>query len=260
MELFGFHLWRNTPVVPPPPVNWVNYHDGRPNPARGVLELYRGPNLTERVNDYMDAMHDSRCSEIREEVLEGAPVASSDCRPVSMVIPQYYPWWWTRWKNNWKRALLYCCCRGDDVNSWNYEVAMKQHIRHEMLTTLPQVGSLTVREQVVADVERLNQYQVHHVPRLVVEVVVALRCKLGMGAQDRSVPGNVSVVRAEAAKMLRDWNVRHKDAAAHLLEIERCFFEDDTHSRVTTWRARIAKDSRFFRWVIGENAPVGFDF
>lgn len=128
------------------------------------------------------------------------------------------------------------------------------------MTTLHPEEGRTVAAQVVADVNRLNAKEVHHIPRLVVEVVVALRCKLGMGAQDRKVPGNVSVVRAEAAKMMRDWNVRSKDAAAHLVEIERCFFEDDTHSRVTTWRARIAKESRFFKWVIGENSPVGFDY
>jgi len=84
--------------------------------------------------------------------------------------------------------------------------------------------------------------------------------KLGMGAMDRSVAGNVAVVRAEAAKMLREWNVRHKDAAAHLLVIERCFFEDDSHYRITTWRARARRRSRFVRAFISGSDPPGFDY
>lgn len=260
MDFAEFRRWRNTPVVPPRTDRWVLFHDGRPDPSRGVLDVYRGTNLSGRINDYMDAMRDSPDCVSSEEVPISAPAASPGRSPVAMAIPQFEQSRWSRWIDNWKRALLLCCCRGDEVDSWNYEVAMKRNVRHEMMTTLHPEGTRTVREQVVADVERLNEKEVHHVPRLVVEVVVALRCKLGMGAQDRSVPGNVSVVRAEAAKMLRDWNVRHKDAAAHLVEIERCFFEDDTHTRVTTWRARIAKESRFFKWVIGENSPVGFDY
>jgi len=261
MDFAELRRWRNTPVAPPRADNWTLYHDGRPDATRGVLDVYRGASLSERMNDYMDAMREPpiECAD-DEEVPPSAPAASLGRSPVAMAIPQFESSMWSRWVDNWKRALLLCCCRGDDVDSWNYEVAMKRNVRHEMMTTLHPVEGRSVREQVVADVEQLNAVEVHHIPRLVVEVVVALRCKLGMGAQDRSVPGNVSVVRAEAAKMLRDWNVRHKDAAAHLIEIERCFFEDDTHSRVSTWRARLAKESRFFKWVVGENGPVGFDY
>lgn len=249
---------RNTPVVPRND-RWVLYHEGRPNANRGTMVPYGGANLTERLHDFMEAVHDH--TNDREVVpAGGAPRPSHALSPVAMDIPQYRPSRWSEWVDNVKRALLLCCCRGDDADSWDYEIAMKRNTRREMMTTLHPENGRTVAAQVVADVNRLNAEEVHHIPRLVVEVVVALRCKLGMGAQDRRVPGNVSVVRAEAAKMMRDWNVRSKDAAAHLVEIERCFFEDDTHSRVTTWRARIAKESRFFKWVIGENSPVGFDY
>ncbi len=105
-----------------------------------------------------------------------------------------------------------------------------------------------------------NDRTVKHVPKLVAQVVVALRMKLGMGAMDRSVAGNVSVVRAEAAKMLREWNVRTKDAAAHLLEIERCFFEDDTHYKLSTWRARACSKSRLVKWFLGETPITRFDY
>jgi len=118
----------------------------------------------------------------------------------------------------------------------------------------------TVVETVVAQVNAATTTEVKHVPRLVANVTVALRAKLGLGAMDRSVPGNVALVRAEAAKALREWNVRTMDAAAHLHEVERCFFEDDTHYRVSTWRARAAGRSRFMRWFLGVNKPVRFDF
>lgn len=256
---YGRHR-RNTPVATPAPavdeLAMVPY-------TREAVVPHQGPNLADRINDYMDAMRD-----LREEVPQGAPAAQEATEnpadavddPVAMEIPHFKDSWWKQVKRAVSRFSLLCCCQGDTVASWDYERAMKRNVRHEMMTTLHPVGERSVREQVVADVERLNAQRVHHIPRLVVEVVVALRCKLGMGSADRSVPGNVSVVRAEAAKMLRDWNVRAKDAAAHLVEIERCFFEDDSHYKVSTWRARGVKNSRFFRWFIGASEPVGFDY
>jgi hypothetical protein len=218
--------------------------------------------LAERLNDYMDAMHD-----VREEVPEGAPaprgVENPELRrdePQAFDIPHFEESWVSRVGRNVKRAILKCFCQDELVAHWDRQVAMSAAINTEMLRTVHPEDGRSIEEQVVADVERLNVHTVKHVPRLVVEVVVALRCKLGMGAQDRSVPGNVSVVRAEAARMLRDWNVRRKDAAAHLVEIERCFFEDDSHYRVSTWRARGVRNSRFFRWFVGKNEPVGFDY
>ncbi len=94
------------------------------------------------------------------------------------------------------------------------------------------------------------------VPKLVAEAVVALRMKLGRGVMIRDGPtgaANLAVVRAEAARLLREWNVRNTDAAAHLYNIERAFFEDDTHYRVPDWRASAVKQSRFLRWFMSGN-------
>jgi len=254
------HPPRNTRVVSDTALAW--YRPVGPDGSSREVTRYTGPTLRERVHDYMDAMRD-----LHEEVPPGAPPDGSGeipadryDEPVAMDIPHFEEPWYQRVGRNVKRAMLKCFCLGELAECWDREVAMSAAIRQEMMTTFVPDEGRTVQEQVVADVERLNAHKVKHIPRLVVEVVVALRCKLGMGAQDRSIPGNVSVVRAEAAKMLRDWNVRAKDAAAHLVEIERCFFEDDSHYRVTTWRARGVRNSRFFRWFIGKNEPVGFDY
>lgn len=139
---------------------------------------------------------------------------------------------------------------------------MRKHLKHRLkcddLGGKKDIRDETVQETVCRIVET-NGHEVKHVPKLVANVTVALRMKLGLGAMDRSVPGNVAVVRAEAAKLLREWNVRKMDAAAHLLLIEKCFFEDDTHYRVTTWRARAAKESRLVRWLLGKPEQVSFD-
>ncbi len=147
----------------------------------------------------------------------------------------------------------------DLASEWRHELDWDRAVRGEMRTARDETNAEAEAAAAQAVVEA-NRDEVGHVPRLVVDVVVALRMKLGMGAMDRSVAGNVAVVRAEAAKMLREWNVRHKDAAAHLLVIERCFFEDDSHYRITTWRARARRRSRFVRAIIGGSDPPGFDY
>jgi len=96
-------------------------------------------------------------------------------------------------------------------------------------------------------------------PRFVAQVVTALRMKLGLGAKDRSVPGNVALVRREAAKLMRHWNVRDTDASVHLRWVERCFFEDDTHDALPEWRARAVQKSWFVKWVFGNKQP-SYDF
>jgi hypothetical protein len=94
------------------------------------------------------------------------------------------------------------------------------------------------------------------VPRFTAEVVVVLRAKLGLGAMDRNVPGNVAVVRARAARIMRDYNVRSKDVALHLHYIERAFFEDETMFTVPTWRERIARKSQFCKWAFKKEGPI----
>jgi len=101
--------------------------------------------------------------------------------------------------------------------------------------------------------------KVRAIPRLVASVVVGLRMKLGLDAMDRSVPGNVQLVRRTATRLLSGYNVRSVDAAAHLHLIERAFFEDQTHYRVSTARARVCRRSRFVRWLLGSE-EVKFDF
>lgn len=167
---------------------------------------------------------------------------------------------WRKWVDAVKRGTMRALCCGGVADDWDREIAFKRDVRSEMMRHVGVTPHTTVEEEVCQSVLDTNRNEVKHVPRLVAQVVVALRMKLGMGAMDRSVPGNVAVVRAEAAKMMREWNVRTKDAAAHLLEVERCFFEDDTHYRVSTWRARACQRSRFLRWFLGQNPGTSFDY
>ncbi len=179
--------------------------------------------------------------------------------PVSREDRYVRDWFADVWRSV-KQGVLRACCHGELADDWNRELAFAREVRREMKRHVDVPEHTTVEEQVVQGVCRVNSNEVKHVPRLVAQVVVALRMKLGLGAMDRSIPGNVAVVRAEAAKMMREWNLRTKDAAAHLLEVERCFFEDDTHYRVTTWRARACRQSRFLAWFLGNNPGVKFDY
>jgi len=210
-----------------------------------TLAVYEGANLSERLHDVLSSQNGGK---------------AANASAATIAVPHLRTHWFVTQVRAAKRAILTLTWNSEIAECWEREELMNHLINREMLTTTRVVGLTPVHETVVAEVHRINKDVVSHIPRLVVEVVVALRCKLGVGAQDRRVPGNVSVVRAEAAKMMRDWNVRNKDAAAHLLEIEKCFFEDETHYRVTTWRARVARKSRFLRWFIGTNEPVGFDY
>lgn len=167
------------------------------------------------------------------------------------------------WESIWRVAkfhVLRAVGFGHVVGEWKRDNEFRNAVSEEMRLTLPLPADKSIQQVVVEHVHRMNSTQVHHVPRLVAQVTVALRMKLGLGAMDRSVAGNVAVVRAEAAKMLREWNVRNVDAAAHLLEIERCFFRDDTHYAITNWRARAISSSRFLRWFLGKEEHVSFDY
>nr|WRQ65730.1 hypothetical protein [Tolivirales sp.] len=222
-----------------------------------TIAQYEGPVHAERLYKAKEEQHP-------QEVAKAAPavpaVNPANDDAVAMEIPHFRKSLRKRVVRSAKRAVLTALWQSEAVACWRREDEMKKELRKEMLTTLHLEEGLTSVKQVVAEAHTLNAERVHHIPRLTVEVVIALRCKLGMGAQDRRVPGNVAVVRAEAAKMMREWNVRHKDAAAHLAEIERCFFEDDSHYRITTWRARLASQSKFVAWFIGKSEPVGFDY
>ncbi len=168
--------------------------------------------------------------------------------------------WLRRVKRNIGQGFLRMFCMGSYADDWDMSHRFDMEVSKCMVHHEVVAEDCTVEETIVSQVSEHNALRVAHVPKLVAQAVVALRMKLGMGAMDRSVPGNVSVVRAEAAKMLREWNVRTKDAAAHLLEIERCFFNDDTHYRLSTWRARACAKSKFVAWVLGSNPNTRFDY
>ncbi|QKF95562.1 hypothetical protein 1 [Kummerowia striata tombusvirus] len=181
------------------------------------------------------------------------PVRAS--APPAHVIPAATVESQSHWDNFWRkvsRVAMAFCGMQDVVADWERDIKFRSHVSAEMRQTLQLSEDESESVAVVKSVNEVNKVDVQHVPRLVAHATVALRMKLGLGAMDRSVPGNVSLVRAETAKLLRDWGVRTMDAAAHLLEIERCFFEDDTHYRVTTWRARACARSRLVRWCLSK--------
>ncbi len=157
--------------------------------------------------------------------------------------------WGDRFVNWWVRK-----CVPSVVDDMIDAELIESEISQEMVR--PRAGNaFAVVEECGLNADQEPQ-EVCVVPRLVAEAVVALRMKLGRGVMVRDGPtgaANLAVVRAEAAKLLRDWNVRNRDAAAHLYNIEKAFFEDDTHYRVPDWRAAAAKKSRFLRWFMGAN-------
>ncbi len=107
------------------------------------------------------------------------------------------------------------------------------------------------KEAIEAELQTGNE--VKECPRFAVHVAMALRAKLGVGALDRNVPGNVVLVRSRIAAALKDYNVRSRDKAAHMALIENIFFEDDTYTHVTQTRKRLAMRSKFAKWLLGDS-------
>jgi hypothetical protein len=192
---------------------------------------------------------------------EPAAVAQAVALPKHFTIPVVEERWYDTLGRTFKQALMRCFCFGEEVQLWERERAFDAETRRERVTTLARYADHTVTETVVAATHALNEERVHQVPRFVGHAVDVLRVKLGMGAADRSVPGNVALVRAEAAKLMRDWNVRHRDAAAHLLLIERAFFTEGVHERPVTWRVDCTRRSRLMAFFLGraDNNPQ-FDY
>ncbi len=181
--------------------------------------------------------------------------------PVAFAIPLAEEGFWEGVGRTLKQATMKCFCFGEEVALWERQRMFDRELARERVNTLHAYAERTVTQSVVETLHDFNVEEVHHVPRFVGHVVDALRIKLGMGATDRTVPGNVSLVRAEAARMMRDWNVRHRDAAAHLLLIERAFFNENVHERPTTWRVDCKKRSKFIGWLLGrtDDSPK-FDY
>lgn len=84
------------------------------------------------------------------------------------------------------------------------------------------------------------------VPRFTAAVVVALRSRLGQ--MSAATPGVSIIVEREANRLMREYNVREVDAAAHLPRIVQCYFVADVHYHVPTSHARM---TRLQRWLIG---------
>jgi len=215
-------------------------------------------------------------SESREVVQDQCEIGSPDV-PLARALPRVYGAvapprpeyegysvevpsenWFDSFTRTVKQAILKCCCMGDVVTEWETERKFDHDVnRHMVLQTLP--GDKSVEETVVEITHHVNKERVNKVPRLVAQVTVALRMKLGMGAMDASVAGNVSLVRAQAARLMRDWGVRDKDAAAHLADVERCFFNNDVHYRLSNWRSRAIGRSLIARMMFLTNEPPRFD-
>jgi len=142
------------------------------------------------------------------------------------------------------------CCVGNSGFDEMLELEHRRDAenRREMLISRPEgVVKYTrpdvIRVDAAAD-EGSTERGVVHRPRIVVEATIYLRLILGTGAMNRDVPGNVALVRSEAAKYMRERpNMRKMDAAAHLDLIEECFFDDLTHYNTTRWRKRLEQES-----------------
>jgi len=145
-------------------------------------------------------------------------------------------------------ALRKCVGNSDFDEYVELEDRRRREYRREMLESRPDGFVKYDRPDLVHDPrpddEDTRVRTVTHRSSLVVEAVIMLRLTLGTGAMDRTVPGNVALVRAEAAKYLRERpNMRKKDAAAHLDLVEECFFDDLTHYNTTRWRRRLEQES-----------------
>lgn len=169
--------------------------------------------------------------------------------------------WFTdkcRGVRDWMYGPLRWCFGNNSYDEYlDLEVRRHSEYRREMLVSRPDTGVPTsdgledvVHVPAAAGSEAALK-SVRHQPRIVVDCVVSLRLKLGTGAMDRTVPGNEALVRSEAAKMLRESNMRRKDASAHLDMVEECFFGENTHYNNTRWREKLSEESFMTRLLYG---------
>lgn len=180
--------------------------------------------------------------------------------------------WWERTKD--KLALfsaLWCCGLESDVRDIQANDEVKARVSAEMTTSIGLHSYMRGKDimnrdaiQQIMDSHDLSQdssgtHRVVVVPAFISSCVVALRMKLGEGATDRKVPGNVELVKAETARLLREYNVRLTDAALHQKFIVKAFFDDDTHYRVTDSRARLASKSRLIKWLLSQDEKPHYD-
>lgn len=162
-----------------------------------------------------------------------------------------------------------CCIPDDIIEDMEDDLEVCQRVHETMLVVqesghsaeVEAIASLNPPHTLQYDTDnqvitvRAHQRHARVQPKFVVQVVLALRCKLGLGAKDKSIPGNVELVRREAAKIMRAWGVRDHDASVHLRYVERCFFEETTHDRLPDWRIRAAQRGRLYRWLFKDKPP-----
>ncbi len=152
-----------------------------------------------------------------------------------------------------------CFCFGEEAASWEAQREFDRAVRYEMV--YKEAGDDV---NVGALVEAACKEETCLVPKFVARVAVLLRMKLGKGAMNASIPGNVSLVRDQIPKILRDheefMNIRDVDKAAHLASIERAFFGDDTHFQIPEWRAKAISKSAFLKALLGNGSQYGYDY
>jgi len=156
----------------------------------------------------------------------------------------------------------------EDQRLWDQNHRMEVEVSREMC-----ISRLDVERTVVEEVEQVAAvdplvaaaraagitpdcptHTVSEHPRFVAQVVVALRMRLGQGSFART-PDNEVLVRREAARLLRNENVRTIDAAAMLERIELAYFGDRTHGRAGRWREVARSKSFVMRFVLGKDNP-----
>jgi len=156
--------------------------------------------------------------------------------------------------------MLWCVASDDVVDDWERDDAVRVGVREEMLCSDSADGDLGPAVAIECGVSQkvAGAVSVAHHPRLVATAVACLRVKLGTGAMvqvGNEATANRALVRREAAKLMREWGVREMDGAAHLVHIERAFFEDDTHYRSAFWRHEAARRVPA-RWLAAKPRPA----
>jgi len=213
-------------------------------PVEGVPVLASAPEFTDEVPS------------MRVHKRRGRRAAAP---PDAFEIPEVREGFWDRFTYTLKSAVMKCFCFGEEAAAWESQRQFDAAVRYEMV--YKDAGNDV---NVSALVEAACEDEVRLVPKLVARAAVGLRMRLGKGAMNSSVPGNVSLVRDQIPKFLREHeefkDLRDIDKAAHLASIERAFFGDDTHYQVPEWRAKAVAKSSFLQKLVGGRSDYAYDY
>lgn len=149
--------------------------------------------------------------------------------------------WWQKWGRAVRRAALTCCCASDTVRDWDRDEMIRQLIAGRLLVNTSLV-------EVVRNANRITECGAKFVPDLIAKVVVTIEQKYGHTLKNRSVPGNVSIVRQQAAKLMREAGVREETLAVNLEYVERAYFEDRSRYGVANWDAVAVQQSSWLNY------------